>query len=246
MKTACVLLFYLTTAAPAQADLRFDSRFDARALPGPALPLVARFGSALLDMLPRGETRTMVKGDVVRTEVVRSSGALPPRGTIFVMRGPTLIVMDPLAKTYYVTSRPEMVAQVRPRVTIVRSGDFASVDGFRAERATVTMQVDLPLVAAAPPGFPASLTLEGEVWTVDQLKPYASTLRLAATSLLGSQGAPAIDGFVVRQRSRNPQLGYEIETTITHIVEGPVDDQLFEIPSGYREVPVPAAPFAPR
>jgi hypothetical protein len=53
-------------------------------------------------------------------------------------------------------------------------------------------------------------------------------------------GLAAQDGLVVRTITRSRQFGYEIESTVTRIEEAPVPPDIFEIPPGYREVPMPA------
>jgi hypothetical protein len=117
------------------------------------------------------------------------------------------------------------------------------VAGLRAERTTFTFAIDLPLPAGMqlPPDIPRSITMDGEMWVADRFQEYAALMRVAGGSAVASLGLGALpqDGFVVRQITRNAQLGYEIEFNVVDIEEIPPSPALFEVPAGFREVSMP-------
>jgi hypothetical protein len=139
-----------------------------------------------------------------------------------------------------------------------RTGEFAEVAGIRCERVIFDWKVTMPMpeippevLAELPPGFGQPITIDQhiELWmATDRFKDYAigSMKRMAAAmkqsgefvTMMGLDKMPS-DGFVMRQIARNSVLGYNLESVVTAVHERDAPASLFEIPSGYKEVPAP-------
>ena len=230
---ATSLIFALCTSV-AHADLRYTTRVDVRKTPS-AEPLPGQLAAALQALMPPGETRTFVRADTMRIEQAAGSP------TVALIRPDGQFVLFPDSQTYARTTLPGGVPSASgraPTLSVQRTGEFATLLGLRAERLLVTMTLVLPITP--PAGFPTTMTLEGELWLADAHHAEGGGLR----KLMG-QAARVPNGFegmVLRQVLRNAQLGYEVETRVTELVEGPIDAALFDIPDGYR----PGDPVTPR
>lgn len=146
----------------------------------------------------------------------------------------------------------------RSETSTKRTGEFSDVAGVRCERVifdfTLTVPMpDLPpeLRDALPAGLgqPITITQRTELWmATDRFKDYAiaSAKRLAAgmkgaqevVTMIGLDKMPS-DGFVMRKIERNSELGFNLESVVTSFREREAPASLFEIPSGYKEVPAP-------
>jgi hypothetical protein len=130
-----------------------------------------------------------------------------------------------------------------PKMTAQRTGQFATVAGLRTERSTYQLSIDLPIPTnlPLPPDFPRTLTMDGEMWISDQYKEYGALIAAAGNAAVSGLGLGVLpeDGFVVRQITRNPLLGYEVELTVSDIQDVPDDPAAFTIPSDFREVAPP-------
>jgi hypothetical protein len=132
-------------------------------------------------------------------------------------------------------------------VTSKRTGEYETVTGLRTERVTFGLSMNLPLPPGVqlPPGFPTAFTMDGDMWVADQFKAYASSLNAITNTLFPGMGIDGLaqDGLVVRQVTRSPMFGgNELVFSVSDVMEGPVTAELFEIPAGYTEVPMPGAP----
>jgi hypothetical protein len=242
------LLFILfwACASPAGADLRYVTRFDTRTLPTASTPnpIVGLIGAMLRGRLPVGTTATTVSERGVRIEFSQETSAVPA-GSIVLMRNGAVTVLNPAAMTYWTLS-PDALAlstAFAADVTVSPTGETSLASGLRVERKTFTRTIDLPLPRGLqlPPDMPRSLTIDGEIWVTDQYREYAALIAAAGNAAVSALGIGALsaDGFVVRQITRHAQLGYEMELTISDVEEIAASPELFEIPQGFTEVPMP-------
>jgi hypothetical protein len=227
MKHTLVTICFVTlSASVANADLRYTTRVEVRRSVAQSAGRVDV--GAVQALGPAGDTVTFVSADAVRIE--HSSGNTK---SILLWRPDGPLVLDPDERTYRpIPELREALASARsltpPRFR--RTGEFAMVLGVRTERVDVTMS--LPLPTTPPPGFPTVIEMSGELWLADVHRALGEGLR-KTTGLTGGLSA-GIEGIVLRQIVRNAQLGIEIESTVTDLVEGPIAAEIFEVPSGYR------------
>ena len=223
--TLAIACFVTFSASVAQADLRYTTRVEVRSSVAQSAGRVD--GGVVQALGPARDTVTFVSADAVRIE--HSSGNTK---SILLWRPDGPLVLDPEERTYRpIPELREAVASARslPPPGFRRTNEFATVFGLRAERVEVTMSLPLP---TPPPGFPTVIEMSGELWLADVHRALGDGLR-KVTGLTG--GLPAgIEGIVLRQIVRNAQLGIEIESTVTDLVEGPIAAAMFEVPSGYR------------
>jgi hypothetical protein len=237
---AASLVFVLFTSV-AHADLRYMTRVDVRKTSSTE-PFPGQLAAALQVLMPPGETRTFVRADTMRIE--QTAGTTP---MVTLIRPDGQFVLFPDSQTYARVPLPGVVPTAPgqpPALSARRTGEFATLLGLRAERILVTMSIGLPIIP--PAGFPTTMSLEGELWLADAYRTEAGGLR----KLMG-RAANVPDGFegmVLRQVLRNKQLGYEVETRVTELIEGPIDAALFDIPDGYRpaELLTPGLPSGSR
>ena len=238
-------------AAPLSAELRLETRRETRRLEAaaPEDPVLTMIGHLAVGQLPTGTIVTIVGDRGVRVEFGDSSQPGVPTGGVMLQRGSSLVVLNPNDQTYWtLPSRLAGVAALLNGAIRAQSsqptGEFALVAGARAERRTFSITMDVPLPAGihVPPGFPTTLTFDGETWVTDRFASYAPAIAgpLNAVMAGGLAGAAPIDGLVVRTITRSLQFGYEIDSLVTRMEETTVAPELFEIPPGYREVQMPA------
>lgn len=241
MKTAiAVSLICASTASVAHADLRFTTHVDVRRTPvALAESLPGEFAATLQGLMSPGERRIFIRADSMRIEQ-----QVGPTSTVVLIRPDGQFVLYPDSQTY--VRMPALggnpAAQARTQAPIIRrTGEFATFLGLRSERVLVTTTIALPVTP--PAGFPTSATLEGEIWLTDAYRAEA----VGAMDLMGpvARVANGLGGMVLKQVFRSPQLGYEIETRVTELVEGPIDAALFQIPAGYRRVEKLLTPAPP-
>lgn len=235
------------------AELRYTARTEARRIESttPPNPIAGLLGGMLLSRVPSGTATTVIGADSVRIEFPTAMGIFPA-GSVMLLRQGSVSVLNPQEMTYWTLSDVDANAglQLTPKTTSSRTGEFATVAGLRAERSTFTMSIDLPIPAnmTLPFEFPRTMTMDGEMWVSDQYKEYGAVLAAAGNTIAAGFGLGVLpqDGFVTRQITRNALLGYEVEVNVLEISELPPSPELFQIPSGYREVPAPRAPALPR
>jgi hypothetical protein len=235
------MILMLLAASAAHADLRYVARLEVRSLPSAeTLAGMARMAAIMmLNQLPRGEAITFINDTGARVEIRESGGAMARVGTVMLARDAAMLVLDAANRTYWTLPAPPPVLftpGLEPDVRYTRTGDFATVAGVRTERVTFTMSAALPFTP--PPGFPTRIATEGELWVTDRFKSYGAvmtrTLRALGTLLAG-----APEGMVVRHITRSAQFGYEVEYTVSDLLETPLSADLFEIPESFRKVPTP-------
>lgn len=250
---ACGVL--MLVSATASAELKFTMRTELQksaAAPTPAPnPLLTMMGEAMTrQVLPEGNaTMTYVVGEKgTRVEFVNAAMG-QAAGTVSLMQPDgTAVIINPKDQTYWKMAIPAagaalQAAGIKPVVETARTGEVETVAGAKCERSTFTMKVDLPIPEAARKSlgadFPSSIDIAGDTCaTTDQFQSYAA--RSQATGLLAAMGLGNIGqgGIVLRQTLRLG--GVELRSVVTEIAEQPDAPELFEVPSGYKEVPAPA------
>lgn len=242
-----VALLVGALAAPAQAELKYTVRIEARpstvaaSTSEPSHPVIAGLMAAALDTIaPAGGLElTVTAGERgTRVDYPKPYLMVPAGGATIMLPDGSLIVIDPVAKTYRRMAKPASSNEgpPAPSIAVTRTGEFSTIAGVRAERATVEIRVRLPLAAVAePPGMPAEMMLTGEIWITDQYREYA---RLAQVGMGGGFqfDALASEGFVVRSIIRGESLGgKEVESVVTSLIESTAPASLFEPPPGFTE-----------
>ena len=242
------VVLVLFVAAPAGADLRYTTHVEARKLQtaGTADPLLGILGGMLMNLMASGDTTTVIGSNGARVETKSAIGPVPA-GAAILLRSGAALVINPQDQTYW--ALPGIpggtLALMDPQMSSKRTGEFGMVAGLRAERITYSVALNVPVPANVqlPGSLPRTLTMDGEMWVTDEYKTYASALA-AVTNVavpgisVGVFGGSA-DGLIVRQITRSALLGFEIEYTVSDVVEGPVASDLFQVPAGYREIPPP-------
>ncbi|HLG59442.1 MAG TPA: hypothetical protein VI485_29150 [Vicinamibacterales bacterium] len=245
-----IALFATMVAAPLQAELRIETRHETRRIDAatPQDPVLTMIGNLAIGQLPTGTILTIVGERGLRVEFGSASSAGIPAGSVMLQRGDSFVILNPNDQTYW--TLPSMASASAILSGAVRAqssqptGEFATVAGVRAERRTflLTMNIPLPKGVTLPPGFPTTLMFEGESWVTDRFASYASALTAPLQAILPGPLATlaAQDGLAVRTITRSAQFGYEIESIVTKLEEMTVAPELFEIPTGYKEVPRPS------
>ena len=218
----------------ARADVRLTTQVVVRPISTVARP------SADAAPLPQGlatpgETKTYIAGGSVRIEqlagTVRSVVLIRPDGQF---------VLFPDSQRYLrAAALGNASGSLAP--TFIRTGEFSTLLGHRCERVLVQMSLALPVTP--PAGFPTRVTFDGELWLADAYRSEGEALR--KTLALVSSLPAGLEGMVMRQVFRNNQLGYEIESTVLDITDGPIAAEMFEIPAGFRSADQPAIPETP-
>ena len=245
------LALALAIAAPAGAELRYTTHVEARKLQSAAAadPLLGALGGMLMNLMAAGDTTTVIGMNAVRVETKSAVGPVPA-GSAILLRSGSALVINPKDQTYW--TLPGIpggtLALMNPQMTSKKTGEFAMVAGLRAERTSYSVTLNLPIPANVqlPGSLPRTLTMDGDMWVTEEYKNYAAALAAVANIAVpgisvGMFGGGSVDGLVVRQITRSEMLGFEIEYTMSDLVEGPVSADLFPVPAGYREVPPPTA-----
>jgi len=253
-KLIAVATLLAFAAVPLSAELKVVSKLEIRKVEAtePANPFFAMMGGAMaqqVEQMNGTETTTTIGDGVIRTETNKSIGGLPA-GIITIMRADgSLIGINPAEKTYFTASMPDLAAlapQLKPTVTVSRTGEFSSLLGQRVERVVVDLRMPLPIPPEAmsqlPPGFPTEVVMSMENWTAEAYRAYGTQMVKGNPAMAALGLAEIADiGFAMRQILRSPMLGgYEMETTVTSVSEVAPPPGFFDVPEGYKEVPAPA------
>lgn len=259
-------VFVALVSAPLSAELKFTSKMTAKAVAGApaATDMMGAMMGPMLQQLfggPEGVemTVTVDEDGRMRTDYVGSFAGLPPGAVVLLRADGTSVGYDGAAKTWWKMTdgagNPEMsamLAQMKPEVTSKRTGEFITVAGLKAERVAMTMVMPIPM----PPGaenlpaeimamIPKEIRMDGDMWLASAFAKYTNVMAKAL-----SQGAMAsmgldkmmsgLDGFSVRQVMRMSMMaGYELETLVSHAAEEDVPDSVFDLPTGFNEIPMP-------
>ncbi len=261
---ACV--FVALVSAPLSAELKFTSKMTAKAVAGAPAGndmMSTMVGPMLQQMFGGAEgvemTVTVHEDGRMRTDYPGSFVGMPP-GTVVLLRADgTSVGYDAAAKTWWKMTdgggNPEMtamLAQMKPDVTSKRTGEFATVAGFKAERVAMTMVMPIPMPPGAenlPPEImamiPKEIRMDGDMWLASVFAKYTKGMAKALSQ--GPMAAIGLDkmmsgleGFSVRQVMRMSMMaGYELETLVSHAAEEDVPDTAFDLPTGLKEIPMP-------
>ena len=164
----------------------------------------------------------------------------------------TQYMIDPSTKTYWKTPAvpPEMaamMAQMTPKVTIGKRGEFETIDGMKCEHIVLNMSMAIPGIdpSQLPPGMPTELTMAYDVWLTDAVKMPASAAAMSTGMLkpfgfdqmpelkkLSSDGRMLVKGVI-------SMFGIEMIMQARNVSTDDVAADFFEIPKDYKEVPPP-------
>jgi hypothetical protein len=252
---ASAVLALLFLPVPLHAELKYTLHLEMKKVDGPppSNPMLAMMGDALgQQLLPDGPADIVYtlgeKG--VRAEFQKTALGQPAGTVTLSMPDGTLIVMNPKEQTYWKTSLDLAAAAIqaaglKPEATAKQTGESAVVAGVSCERVLVDIKIDLPIPeamrASLPPGFPTTLTMNGENCLVtERFKEYAALVtKTRAGDFIAAMGLDkmALNGIVLRQVLRLSNV--EMEGVVTSLVEEPVPASLFTVPPEYKEVPAP-------
>ena len=93
--------------------------------------------------------------------------------------------------------------------------------------------------------IPKEIRVDGDSWVANAHTKYTKTMtKVLAQGPMAGIGLDKLlndsQGLSVRQVMRMSILpGYELETLVTKIVEEDVPDSVFDVPAGYKEIPMP-------
>lgn len=240
-------LLVAIAAPPAAAELRYTTHIETRKAEAaqPVDPMMGMIGAMLASRFPSGAMKMTVGDAGTRVEFANALGPVPAGGVMLMRTGST-VILNPADRTYWTARVPATLipGSAAPAVSTKRTGEFETVEGLRTERVAFGLSMNLPLPAGVqlPPGFPTTLSMDGDMWVADQFKAYASSLNAIANTLFPGIGIGGLaqEGLVVRQVTRSPMFGgSELVFSVSDVMEGPVTADLFQIPEGYTEVPVP-------
>lgn len=262
---AAVVVFALC-AVPLRAELKVTSKMQARqvaAAPAANDIIAGTIGPMITQAYggPEGieMTVTIHEDGRVRIEYAASFMGMPS-GTVVIQRlDGTSVGFDGKAQTWWKMVDPlsdpkavEMLAKSKPDVATKRTGDYTTVAGLKAERVSIAMQLALPLppeAAQLPPQLlamiPKEIKADGHVWMTDAHAKYKSGMtRAFVTGPLSTIGLDKsvsdLQGLVVRFVMTVSLLaGWELETLVSKVAEEDVPDTVFDLPAGYKEIPMP-------
>lgn len=244
------LIVFAIAAPPAAAELRYTTHIETRKAEAtqPVDPMMGMIGAMLASRFPTGAMKMTVGDAGTRVEFGNALGPVPAGGVMLMRTGST-VILNPVDRTYWTARVPATLipGSAAPGVTTKRTGEFETVEGLRTERVAFGLSMNLPLPAGVqlPPGFPTTFSMDGDMWVADQFKAYASSLNAIANTLFPGIGIGGLaqEGLVVRQVTRSPMFGgSELVFSVSDVMEGPATADLFQIPEGYTEVPVPGPP----
>jgi hypothetical protein len=212
-------------------------------------------------MLPDGavEMAVMTDGQSVRTEL-RGRWLTMPSGTVMLKlagQANAGYVLNPADKTYYVlktdaVTMPELpngMTLPKPEVSVKPGGTFETIAGYRAEKVDVSWRMAIPIPEGVdvPPGLPTDVSLAIEMWCAPDLKMPEASGAMATSAIAKMMPGMGFDqimnscSFPLRSRMRLSMMpGYEMLTTVTPGGNQAPSPDLFKIPAGYKEVPMPA------
>jgi len=239
----------VVSTAPLRAELRYTMRIESQRSAEPAAPaanpLLALIGGMILSTLapPGGVDITVTMGERgSRVEYSQPYAAVPAGGVLLSRPDGSIVVLDPSSKTFW--RQPKLdLSDVKPELTVTRTGEKADVAGVPTERATLDLRVPIPVPAGQlPPGIPAFVVLRGETWLAERYKQYATiTTALGGVFSIGLDRLSA-EGMPMKSVLRGDLFGdQQIASTITTIAEVAAAPADFEIPPGFTEKAPPSS-----
>lgn len=260
------IVVFLACAAPLSAELKVSSKMQARQVPGApaANDMLATMVGPMITQLyggPEGVemTITMHEDGRMRTDYVGSFAGMPAGSAVIVRADGTSVGFDAKARTWWKMVDPmsdpgiaAAMAQMKPEVTTKRTGEFATIAGLKAERVAMTLTMPIPLPPGAdqiPPQMlamiPKEIRAEGDTWVANAHEKYTKTMtKVLAQGPMAGIGIDKLlndlKGITLRQVMRLSLLaGWELETLVSKVVDEDVPDSVFEVPAGFKEIPMP-------
>jgi hypothetical protein len=260
-----VAVFAVCTA-PLRAELKVTSKMVARQVanaPAGNDMLAAMVGPMLTQMYGGAEgvdmVVTMNEDGRMRTDYVGAFAGMPAGAVVIMHVDGTSVGFDAKAQTWWKMTNTmadptaaAMLAQMKPEVTTKRTGEFATIAGLKAERVSMMMSMPIPMPAGAeslPPQvlamIPSEIRVDGDTWVAQVHEKYTKTMaKVLAQGPMAGMGLEKmlgdLKGLSVRQVMRLSMLaGYELETLVSKVVEEDVPDSVFDVPAGYKEIPMP-------
>jgi hypothetical protein len=262
---AAIVVIGLCTA-PLSAELKVTSKMVARQVAGAPAgndmmaamvgPMITQMygGADGVDMIV-----TMHEDGRMRTDYPKGFAGMPAGAVVILRADGSSVGFDDKARTWWKMAGPmddpnakAMLAQLKPQVATKRTGEFATIAGLKAERVSMTMVMAVPLPPGAenmPPEMmamiPKEIKVEGDNWVAQAHAKYMKTMtKVLAQGPLAGVGIDKLlndlQGLSVRQVVRMSMLaGWELETLVTKVAEEDTPDTVFDLPSGYKEIPMP-------
>ena len=262
---AAIVVVGLCTA-PLSAELKVTSKMVARQVAGAPAGndmMAAMVGPMITQMYGGAEgvemTVTMHEDGRMRTDYPKGFIGMPAGSVVILKPDGTSVGFDQKAQTWWkmgdAMANPQaaaLMAQMKPEVTTKRTGEFATVAGLKAEKVTMVMVMAIPLppeAAGAPPELlamiPKEIRMDGDNWIAPvHVKYVKAASKMIAQGPFAGMGLDKmlgdLQGLTVRAVMRMSVLaGWEIETLVSKVVEEDVPDTVFDVPAGYKEIPMP-------
>lgn len=250
------LVVVLGLVAPLRAaELKYTMHMEAKPAANAANdPMSAMAGGMIGQMFPAGGIDQMViageKG--VRSEQKQAFAGMKAGTIVLIKPDGAQYILDPAAKTYWKqpampAEATQMMAQMNPKVTVGKRGEFETIDGMKCEHLVMNMSMALPGVdpAQLPPGMPTELTMKYDVWLTDAVKmpAAASAMSMGMLKQFGFDQMPELkslssDGRMMIKGVMS-MFGMELTMVSAGITTAPAAPELFEIPKDFKEVPAP-------
>lgn len=250
-------LLLLCSAAPVSPGLKYTMHVELKKLEPTAgqtvNPLISMIGDNMIkELLPGGAADLIyVIGEKgTRVEYMQAAMGQPAGTAALSLADGTMVGLNTKDQTFWrmtsVGAADAMkAAGVSPDVTLTRTGQFLTMAGVRCERVTFDMKMDLPIPdairASLPPDFPKSLALAGETCLASE--PYQKYAEMAAKRKVRDfmselDMGKVLQGSLPMRHTLTFGL-IQLDQVITAIAEEEVPASMFEIPAGYKEIPVP-------
>jgi len=255
-KLVLALIAAVAFSAPAVAgDLKYTMHMEAKAAANASSdPMSAMAGGMISQMFPAGglDQQVVASEKGMRSEWKQDFGGMKA-GTIILLKADgAQFVLDPAAKTYYKmpgipAEMAGMMAQMNPKVTVGKRGEFETVNGMKCEHITLNMTMALPGIdpSQLPPGMPSELSMAYNMWLSDSIKvpPAATAAGLSMLKQFGFDQLPELKQFSADGRMLvkgvMSMFGVDMIMETKDIKTESVAADLFEIPKDYKEVPPP-------
>ena len=255
-KLVVALVAAVALVAPLNAaELKYTMHMEAKAAANAASdPMSAMAGGMIGGMFPAGGIDQLViageKG--VRSEQKQDFAGMKAGSVVLIKPDGTQFVLDPSTKTYWkqppvpaeVTA---MLAQMSPKVTLGKRGEFETIDGLKCEHLVLNMAMAIPGVdpSQLPPGMPTEITMQYDLWLTDAVKMPASAAAMSTGMLkqFGFDQMPDLKALTTDGRMMvkgvMSMFGMELIVTSKGITTESVAPELFDVPKDYKEVPPP-------
>jgi hypothetical protein len=233
------------------AQLKFTLHTELKRVEGaPPSEWSALIGALSGKVIPPGgvDHIVLVNDKAMRMEQKHAFAGLAA-GTMTLYRDGQQFGFDPASKTFWKSqpfSATEMkdIASRKPDVKVVRTTEFQTINGLRAQRVTTTIVMKITPAEGGPtiPGMPNDLTLTFDAWVTDAVALPAGFVPLIDQRLLAQLGVAQVNSFTdnklmlrgIAKLDFIPDL--QIEMSVKDLAKEAIPAALFEIPAGFREV----------